>query len=314
MTRRVPGRYTRNEIIMADTTRLNRINTTRILQDVWKKKGISRIEIAENLGLDRSTITKIVKTLTEKNLVRIRGKEASRENLGRKPIGLEINTDIGLVLGLEIQTQFCRAMVIDLDGTVRHTLTRRFDPGSQDIPGILVETINEIRITINNEGYKLLGIGIGLSGLVDPYNGIVLRSNPLGITEPFSLKAILEKAVPEPVLVENDANCCCWGDLAFRKGARDRNFMVVLGEFRSTDIIRHREPGIAVGLGLVVRERVLHGDDFTAGIPEFSLQISQCNAVLHFRRGSLPAPRRQNRFDVRSGGTGPQYGIACELS
>ena len=250
---------------MADTTRLNMINTSRILQSIWKQKGISRIEIAEKMGLDRSTVTKIVQNLQEKKLVKITGKEASREGLGRKPIGLSINTDIGFILGLELQTQQCRGMVIDLDGTVKYSLVKPFDPEKMSIPGILKNTVDEVRKKMEETGRKIMGIGIGLSGLVDPYKGIILQSNPFRITDSYHLKTELENVIPEPVLIENDANCCCWGELAFRKGTRDRNFMVILGEFRNTDIDRYREKGIAVGLGLVIRERVLHGDDFTAG-------------------------------------------------
>ena len=36
------------------------INVSRILRLVWQKRGISRIEIASQLGIDKSTVTKIV--------------------------------------------------------------------------------------------------------------------------------------------------------------------------------------------------------------------------------------------------------------
>jgi predicted NBD/HSP70 family sugar kinase len=67
------------------------------------------------------------------------------------------------------------------------------------------------------------------------------------------------------VFIENDANCCCWGELAFQTENRNRNFIAVLGEFRDTSPGSTNYHGLAVGLGLVVRQRVLHGDHFTAG-------------------------------------------------
>ncbi|WP_255949341.1 ROK family protein [Brucepastera parasyntrophica] len=111
----------------------------------------------------------------------------------------------------------------------------------------------------------LLGIGIGFPGIVDSYTGTILRSRSLGISEPFDFRTEIEKQCNEYVIIENDANCCCWGELAFHTENRTRNFISVLGEFRSDtrgDKSRH---GFSLGLGLVLRDRVLHGDHFTAG-------------------------------------------------
>jgi len=105
----------------------------------------------------------------------------------------------------------------------------------------------------------------GLSGIVDTYEGIILKSNPLDIHTPLNLKAILEELFSCPVFIENDANCCCWSEKAFRRAPSDRNFLAILGEFRNIDIQKNRINGIAVGLGIVIRDNVLHGDSFTAG-------------------------------------------------
>ena len=40
--------------------KLNEINTSRVLQKLWFSKGISRVEIARELGLGKSTVTNIV--------------------------------------------------------------------------------------------------------------------------------------------------------------------------------------------------------------------------------------------------------------
>jgi hypothetical protein len=68
-----------------------------------------------------------------------------------------------------------------------------------------------------------------------------------------------------PVFIENDANCCCWAEIAFQREGRERNFISVLGEFRDLHRGTDKGTGLAIGLGLVVRNRVLHGDHFTAG-------------------------------------------------
>ncbi|HPX47618.1 MAG TPA: MarR family transcriptional regulator, partial [Treponemataceae bacterium] len=41
------------------------LNISRVLRLIWQQKGISRIEIAQQLGIDKSTVTKIVSSLEE---------------------------------------------------------------------------------------------------------------------------------------------------------------------------------------------------------------------------------------------------------
>ena len=48
---------------------LSEINTSRILRLVWQKKGISRVEIANTLNLDKSTVTKIVSSLNDIGII-----------------------------------------------------------------------------------------------------------------------------------------------------------------------------------------------------------------------------------------------------
>ncbi len=45
------------------------INTSNVLKTIWNNKGISRIDIAKKLKLDKSTVTVIVNNLIDKNYV-----------------------------------------------------------------------------------------------------------------------------------------------------------------------------------------------------------------------------------------------------
>ena len=66
---------------MVPTRRLYQINSSRILQEIRQNRGKSRIAIAEDLDLDRSTITKVVRQLLEYQAF----KEAAQE-LSARPI------------------------------------------------------------------------------------------------------------------------------------------------------------------------------------------------------------------------------------
>ncbi len=250
---------------MAESNRLHSINSSRILRAIWLNPGVSRIKVAELLDLDRSTVTKIMQVIMKRELVVSAGKSTEQSGVGRRQISLLVNGEIGVVLGIEIQNSRYRAVVTTLSGTVLHSFAQAKQTVGEDLVPTLVSIIRQAKRYIAREGLFLLGVGVGLPGIVDPYSGVVIRSNPLKILEPLDVRERLERLFEEHVFLENDANCCCWGELAFRPENRSRNFLSVLGEFRHLEQGSDEYHGLAVGVGLVIRGRVLHGDHFTAG-------------------------------------------------
>lgn len=250
---------------MADSNRLHSINTSRILRTIWLNPGISRIKVAEMLDLDRSTVTKIMQVIMDRGLVVTTGKNTEQSGVGRRQINLEINQDIGVVVGIELQDSRHSAVVTTIAGEVIHSFEGVSHGRRDGLGSIILSIVDEARRFIDANGFFLLGVGVGLPGIVDPYTGTVIRSNPFKILEPACLREEVELGCDVPVFIENDANCCCWAEIAFQREGRERNFISVLGEFRDLNHGTDKGSGLAIGLGLVVRNRVLHGDHFTAG-------------------------------------------------
>lgn len=250
---------------MADSNRLHSINTSRILRTIRLNPGISRIKVAEMLDLDRSTVTKIMQVILGNGMVETAGKNTEQSGVGRRQINLRINEDLGVVLGIEIQDTRYSAVVTSLSGAILHSFDGSIAVSESNLTDRILSVISLAKEYVALERLFLLGIGIGLPGILDPYTGRVIRSNSLHISEARDIRSALEACCSEPVFIENDANCCCWGELAFKPESRDRNFLAVLGEFRDAVPGKSDYHGFAIGLGLVIRERVLHGDHFTAG-------------------------------------------------
>jgi predicted NBD/HSP70 family sugar kinase len=250
---------------MADSNRLHSINTSRILRTIWLNPGISRIKVAELLDLDRSTVTKIMQVILDRGLVVTAGKNTEQSGVGRRQINLRINEDLGVVLGIEIQDTRYIAVVTTIAGKVLQTIDGVYKTTRDNMVGHILSIIARAKVFIAERKLFLLGIGIGFPGILDPYTGKIIRSNSLHVGEPFDIRSEIEAHCGEPVYIENDANCCCWGELAFQTENRNRNFLAVLGEFRDNIPGSDEYHGLAIGLGLVIRGRVLHGDHFTAG-------------------------------------------------
>lgn len=266
------------------------INSTRLIRAIWMNPGISRIALAGELGLNKSTITKITAALIDEGIVDLASSPDVTESKGRRPTGLYISNGIGVIIGIEVQTDRWNCVAITLHGEILDAYPPREIAPDKDFTTIISEAIRQAADDQKIKGRNVIGAGIGLPGLINPYQGIIISSNPLKIDRPLILPQQLEGEFPFPILIENDANCCCWNVILEKRLERERNFLSLLGEFRRTRFgpsdgyseVR----GIGVGIGVVIKDSVLHGTDFSAG--EFQSILKRTHNPTQF---NLPEDR-----------------------
>lgn len=277
------------------------VNETRILQTLWKNPGMSRIRVADELGINKSTVTKIVSTLLEEEILVLAEKPDILETKGRRPTGLFINPALGVVIGIELQTGSWTSVALDLSGAQVDRFEGSFEPVGTPAEQVLLDVVEQSLERSRNKGQRCLGIGVGLSGQVDPYRGIILQSNPLNIREPLEFADLASLRFALPVMVENDANCCCWEVFLDKKSRRERNFLCLLAEFRRTGVGPEdgysELEGIALGMGVVIKDSVLHGDDFSAG--EFQSLFRQVENSSQFNITNLQLKNLKQDSSVR---------------
>lgn len=227
------------------------INMSVILRIVRDRGPISRAEIAKLTGLNPATVSSNVGNLMERGVVRELGIGASSG--GRKPMLIELNPEAYYVIGVDMGTSDVSTGITDLDGRIQCKRTLPFGGMSrpQDILAIMKRSIRE---TIDASGIshdKLLGIGIGVHGLVDPDMGVSLFApafqwENLQIAEPFAAEFDL------PVLIDNDVRAMALGEKWFGQAMRVSNFFFL-------------NIGTGVGSGIYVNGELLKGAHFGAG-------------------------------------------------
>jgi predicted NBD/HSP70 family sugar kinase len=154
-------------------------------------------------------------------------------------------------------------VLVDLGGRVLHhevsagavtarTLVKRLQKACE----ALVQRARQL-------GIRLLGIGCGVPGIVDPQRGVLLQSIPLGVEDEVRLVERLQPALARPVYLDNDAHSCCWGELTAGAAASD-SFLFILGEWRRAP---QRVGALltAIGMGLVIDRQVRYGRGYSAG-------------------------------------------------
>ena len=238
----------------------------RVLGALWMRDGSPRIDLAQILGLDKSTITKIAGQLIEAGLVEEGPEGAAGPQGGRKPVSLRVRPDIGCFLGLEIQTERYTACLVNPIGETIASQSRDISFGGRGLRGVFLDVLAELKPLIEGCGSPLLGIGLGLSGIIDTERGIVRKSAPLMIREPVDVAGTMGELLSVPIRAENDARCCCWSEIVRRRSEPSEDFLFLLGEFRKEAA---GDPvgggGLAVGIGLVLDGQVHRGSDGTAG-------------------------------------------------
>lgn len=245
--------------------RLSSINISRVLKTIYKHGTINRPTLSSILGLDRSTIAKIIAFLVERNLVTIGAKGSSTSKGGRRPSFVSLNYQIGHVIGIELQTDRWYAVGIDLKGETIFALSNSVSRDKVDVLSVLEEIAQKVSLVSNSQDLPLLATVVAMPGLISPYSATIIQSNPLNVYHATAIEKAITPYLKAPVLAENDANACSWGEL-FRQGDNSaRDFATVLVELRRVRLGEGPNRGIGVGLGIVLNHHVHHGVNYSAG-------------------------------------------------
>jgi predicted NBD/HSP70 family sugar kinase len=272
----------RSGFVVMKSSDIGSNTASRIFRTIWRNPRISRVGIAERLNLDKSTVTNQVNHLIELGIIEEAEEGSSSVRGGRKPIQLCIRKSFGRVIGIEIQVGSYVAVTVDLAGEILaekrgliHVTSENF---ADTVAGIVNETMAELGL---GEGSgPLLGVGVGTGGLVDLKKSLIRYSVPLDITKPLDFGKAIAGRIPVPCYIENDANCCAWGELAFNRDEDLKDFLFALVEHRKDQTSIGSYGGIGVGFGIVLGGKVYSGVHGNAG--EFRSSFCEGRGNLQF--------------------------------
>ena len=217
-----------------------------VLQALYRGRGLSRADLARELGLSRVTISDVVGDLVEEALVVERGtRPASRP--GKPATVLDINRQGHNVVGLDLSgSESFVGVVTDLDGTVIERAEIDIPQAQGDEAIVAVETLLTDLVALAPR--PVIGVGVGSPGIVDD-SGVVQSAPNLGWRD-VPLQSRLAEACGLPVAVANDANAAVVGEFSFGAGQPDMMLVRI---------------GRGVGSGLMIDGRIVSGARHAAG-------------------------------------------------
>lgn len=229
----------------ADQAWVRRMNRSIILEVFRTQRTLSRARLADETGLNPSTVSSIIGELIQENL--IRETDLIQSSTGRPGRLLEINPDGGCALGIEINVDYIALIVTDFAANViwrKHEHSNP-DKGQDAIMNQALKLAKQASEFIENRKCTLLGVGVGVPGLVDVGSGL-LRTAPNLHWENVPIRDVLATHFDCPIYVENEANAAALGEYYF-------------GAVRNVKDFIYLSSGIGLGSGIVIDGKLFRG-------------------------------------------------------
>ncbi|MFE0366369.1 ROK family transcriptional regulator [Streptomyces tendae] len=206
-----------------------RSHNTALVLDLLRTAGgagISRLELAERTGLTPQAVSKITARLRGEGLAAEAGRRAST---GGKPrTVLRLVPGAGHALGVHLDRDELRAVLVDLDGTVVAERRAPLDLGAG--AETVLEGVARAAEELAAEGLghlvaedarvpgaalaaapTLLGLGVALPGPLDHVRGVLHRITGFPGWDGYPLREALERRLGVPVVVDKDTNAAALG-------------------------------------------------------------------------------------------------------
>lgn len=160
---------------------------------------------------------------------------------------------MGYGIGIDLGGGHLAAGVVDASGQIISRADRALPRGAA-VDQVLADLAGAARTALGQAGIQpseVDGVGVGLPGTIDPRTGSVLMAPNLGWKD-VPARALLERALPWPVYVENDANAAVIGEGWCGAGAGVNDLVCLT-------------LGTGIGGGIILAGGIYRGANGTAG-------------------------------------------------
>ena len=234
-----------------DQALVREINLSVIMNCLRQHAPISRAALADMTGLNKTTVSSLVKELIDHQFVHEVGLDSA--HVGRPSMLLELNPRAGFIVSGEIGVDYISVIRANFAAEIvwRHQEGIRQSLGQQAIIKRVLDLLHQSIESGDGARGNLLGLALGVPGLVDLDSGKLLFAPNLK-WEDVPLRDILSREFGAPVFVDNEANMAALGEHFFwvAQGYNEVLFISV---------------GVGLGGGIVQGGRLLRGASGFAG-------------------------------------------------
>ncbi len=250
---------------------------------------VKRAQLVALTGATQPTVTRWIAELIAAGIVRELGAEAGESRPGRPAVLVDLVPDAAFAAGLHLTRVSAEVGLVNLKGQLLGRRGRTIDPREPaDPPTIVAWACEHLTAMVAQAGIperRLLGVGIGASGIVDSDRGIglqyaVLNGRLVGTDVDFG--GLFARRLAWPVSLATNGSAMALGERWF--GSRDTHCLFL-----------YADEGVGVGYvrdGLLHRGRGASGSAAHTKVPQAAGMPCSCGqqgclAALVSRAGIL---------------------------
>jgi predicted NBD/HSP70 family sugar kinase len=217
--------------------------------NVRSDQATSRTTLSKRMNLSPSTVGLYVDQLLKDGWIVETGLDKGAK--GRPKRHLQVKSDSGWFAGVEFTVDRVMAKGVDFAGRefTSATVPLPSEVHSEDVLAAIDDALETIRAQAN---HRLLAIGLGVPGIVDPVSGMALRFSFVPDWQNVPIAQHVQKRLPVPVFLENSLRAVAIGERWFGDGMRDDDY-VILG------------PRSGFGVAIVKNGAIIRGAHHAAG-------------------------------------------------
>ena len=239
---------------MANQAFIKNLNERRVLTLLRVEQRITRADIARRLNLMRSTVTNIVDSLVERDLVsevqQAAAPKARRQDLGRPGIDVALNASGSYFIGVEIGVDRLRLVLVGM--SLQIVRKAEFAVASGVRPEQMLKRIAEFLAKCQKSVEhpdRIRSVSVTVPGLVRN-DGFIVHLPILGWKD-VNFIPMAQQKLKLPVLIDNDANAAAFGE-------------VYCNPKESRDLILFLKLADGCGGAAIIDGRLLRGTSGTA--------------------------------------------------
>jgi glucokinase-like ROK family protein len=227
------------------------LNKRKVLHLIRNESEITRAEIIRLSGLSAPTVTRIVDSLLQLNLILPGGMGTSIG--GRPPQLIHFNSKGNYVIGIDLGATYIRSALSNLDGEfvfeihVPTNLKKGFDSVMEQVGEVITKLCDRAR----QKSLPIWGIGIAVCGMVNKLSGIVEYS-PIFGWKKVNIREALSKYTSLNITLGNVTHLIALGELLYGVGKDYNNFICI-------------NTGYGIGAGIITDGKLFAGADGIAG-------------------------------------------------
>ncbi len=238
----------------ADFRTLREYNHLLVLNSVRLQGPAARVSLAQQTGLSKTTVSSIIDQLLQDELVTEGDFIDAAATGGRRPILVQFNEDIGLVLGIEVGYSTLTLITTNLAGQVKSVWNEPFDfttPPATCL-AMLSAAIRIFMARAELQWDQILGIGIGITAPVNARTHSLLYPPGEHSWDGVDIAAVISQQFQVPVHVDNNANLAALSEGRYGVGKPFSDFVYI-------------SIGRGIGGGLIRNQQIYRGALGAAG-------------------------------------------------